>query len=303
MATTTTDTIPVGPSMSLLDGIYAGNSLTGKPHTLDLAFRNLLVVGEPGGGKSGLLNNIVGQCSLCFDTRLVLIDGKQVELGLWEEVADAFVGNKVDKAILTLLKLQRMMDNRYDYLHFHKRRKFDPAIDGEPFYVVVIDELAYFSATVGDKQTQELFVALVRDLVSRGRAAGIVMVAATQRPNVEIIPTSLRDLFAYRAVFRCSTPNSSDLGLGFGWAAAGYSATDIAPEEQGHYLLLAEGGVPVRLKSPFLTDRHIIDLAAYAAQIRRAAAVSADSEHLHPPFRHTEVEDPRGNGVVFAATA
>lgn len=298
-----TATIPVGPNKTFKDGIFAGLSETGLRVNLEMAFRNLLVVGEPGGGKSGLLNNITAEGSLCYDTRLVLIDGKQVELGLWEDVADKFIGNSIEGAILTLLRLQKMMDNRYDYLRFHKRRKFDPAVDGQPFYLVIIDEIAYFSATVGDKQSQELFISLLRDLVSRGRAAGIAVVAATQRPNIEIIPTSLRDLFAYRAVFRCSTDNSSDLGLGHGWAAAGYSATSIKPEEQGKYLLLAEGGIPRRIKGPFWTDTQIIAMADYAAHIRRAAQVTADTETLEPPYRHTEVEDPRGNGVIFQPTA
>jgi len=55
------------------------------------------------------------------------------------------------------------------------------------------------------------------------------VVAATQRPSADIIPTSLRDLFGYRQAFRCTTEISSDIILGYGWAKAGYSANLIAP--------------------------------------------------------------------------
>ncbi len=59
--------------------------------------------------------------------------------------------------------------------------------------------------------------------MARGRAAGIIVVAATQRPSADIIPTSLRDLFGYRMAFRCTTDSSSDIILSQGWAGQGYS--------------------------------------------------------------------------------
>ena len=55
------------------------------------------------------------------------------------------------------------------------------------------------------------------------------VIAATQRPSVDIIPKSLRDLFGYRAAFRCTSTGSSDIILGDGWSGAGFSATDISP--------------------------------------------------------------------------
>jgi S-DNA-T family DNA segregation ATPase FtsK/SpoIIIE len=114
--------------------------------------------------------------------------------------------------------------------------------------LVVFDELAYFSATVGESKQQKEFVALVRDLVARGRAAGIIVVAATQRPSADIIPTSLRDLFGYRWAFRCTTDASSDVILGHGWASEGYTAADIDPTSRGVGWLIAEGGIPRRTR-------------------------------------------------------
>ncbi len=77
-----------------------------------------------------------------------------------------------------------------------------------------VDEVAYYSATVGTPAQQKEFNALNRDIVARGRAPGIIPVEATQRPIADIIPTSLRDLFGYRWAFRCSTEASSDTILG-----------------------------------------------------------------------------------------
>lgn len=260
--------VPVGTTLSMYDPIYLGVDEFGEPVYIELIYRNLLAGGEPGGGKSGLLNTIAAHAALSTDTRLVLFDGKRVELGQWRHVADEFVAVNIDHAITTLRRLQRVMDNRYEWLEAHNRRKIRPA-DGMSVIVVILDELAYYSATIGTKPQQDEFVALVRDLVARGRAAGIPVVAATQRPSFDIIPTSLRDLFGYRAAFRCTTTNSSNIVLGHGWAEQGYTATDIAPTNQGACYLIAEGGIPRRIKIAYLTDQHIHALADYAAWIRR----------------------------------
>ena len=92
------DVVPVGPSLSMYDPVYLGIDEFGEPVYLELVYRNLLAGGEPGGGKSGLLNVIAAHAALSTDTRLVLFDGKLVELGMWEDVADEFVGPDIAHA-------------------------------------------------------------------------------------------------------------------------------------------------------------------------------------------------------------
>jgi len=266
--------VPVGPILSMYDLVFLGIDEFGEPVYVGLMYRNLLAGGEPGGGKSGLLNTITAHAALATDARLVFFDGKLVELGMWEHVADAFVGPDIDHALVTLRRLQVVMNNRYAWLRAHGRRKIMPA-DKLSVIVVVIDEIAYYSATIGTPAQQAEFIALVRDLVARGRAAGIPVIAATQRPSVDIIPTSLRDIFGYRAAFRCTTSNSSNIVLGHGWAEAGYSATDISPTNQGVAYLIAEGGIPRLIKVAYLADSEIVDLANYADWIRRPQRCTA----------------------------
>jgi S-DNA-T family DNA segregation ATPase FtsK/SpoIIIE len=95
------------------------------------------------------------------------------------------------------------------------------------------------------------------------------VIVATQRPSVDIIPKSLRDLFGYCAAFRCTSTGSSDIILGDGWSSAGITATSILPANQGEALLIAEGGIPQRIKVAYLTDADISALADHAAQARR----------------------------------
>jgi S-DNA-T family DNA segregation ATPase FtsK/SpoIIIE len=260
------DTVPVA-GLSIYDPVHLGIFEDGYGVDIALIYRNILMAGEPGAGKSVGLNNIVAHGALCPDVSLWLFDGKQVEMGLWRDVADIFVGPDITTALAALEQLQAEMNRRYEELDRVRRRKIDRS-DPVDVVMLVIDELALFSATMGTKDQQDAFVTLLRDLVARGRAAGVIVVAATQRPSADIIPTSLRDLFGYRLAYRCTTDSSSDIILGRGWASQGYNAATIAPEERGVGYLLAEGGLPRRMKSAYLTDAHIYSLVDYARQLR-----------------------------------
>jgi DNA segregation ATPase FtsK/SpoIIIE, S-DNA-T family len=267
--------VPVGPALSMFDPVFVGIDEFGHAMQVPMMYRNMLIGGEPGAGKSSLLNLIVAHAALSLDCRLCLLDGKQVELGQWADCADVFVGPDITKALATLRRVQTVMDNRYSYLlASDSGRKIGR---GAAFtaILVAVDEIAYFSATVGDKKSQEQFSALLRDLVARGRAVGIIVVAATQRPSSDIIPTSLRDLFAWRVAFRCTTDVSSDIVLGHGWKDRGFSANTISPTNPGAGLLIAEGGVPQLIKAAYLSDDDCARIAGYAASIRAAYKNSA----------------------------
>lgn len=268
-----TDGVPVGPGLSMFDPIFIGIDEFGQPVYLDVIYRNILIAGEPGGGKSGLVNNICGHGALCDNTRLVLFDAKLVELGPWRDLADAFIGPDIDQGIEVLRRLLVVATNRYTWLLANRRRKLAPG-DGMSVIVTIIDELAMYSTVLGTKPQQEEFSSLLRGLVSLGRACGMPVVAATQRPSWDIIPASLRDLFGYRAAFRCTSLNSSNIILGQGWAEQGYTASDISPTNQGAAYLLAEGGVPRRIKAAYLTDTDIYNIADYAAWTRRPTGTS-----------------------------
>ena len=268
---TTADTRPLAPvptfPFSMFDPVHLGRDEYGEHVHVNLAERNMLLGGEPGAGKSSGLNLIVAHGALSYDCKLILVDGKQVELGLWRACADKFIGPSLHDAIEAFEHFQGTMNDRYNKLLATGRRKITRE-DGEPIYLIPIDEYAYFSATVGSKPDREKFAGLSRDLVARGRAAGVIIVLATQRPSHQVIDPSMRDLFSYRWAFRCTTDSSSDVVLGQGWAAEGYTAADIDPLARGVGWLLSETGVPRRIKAAYLTDNDIKYLAAYAARLR-----------------------------------
>ena len=143
----TADSIPVLP-LSVWNPIHLGTDETGQQASASLAERNMLIGGEPGGGKSVALQLIVAHGALSADCKLIPIDGKRVELGLWADCAERFVGPSIDDAIDVMHWLQGLIDERTDVLLQMKKRKVTPDM-GWPFYLVPIDEVAYFSATVG----------------------------------------------------------------------------------------------------------------------------------------------------------
>src|SRR3954465_8460143 len=147
-------------ALSIYDPIYLGVDTRGKTVYVTLMYRNILIGGEPGAGKSVALGNIVSHAALCTDVDLVLIDGKIVELLPYAPVAEEFVGNDITKALRVLRKLQADLNDRYLHLARTGRKKIT-ADDGYRAKLVAIDELAYFTVTVGTKEQQEEFRTLV----------------------------------------------------------------------------------------------------------------------------------------------
>jgi S-DNA-T family DNA segregation ATPase FtsK/SpoIIIE len=238
---------------------------------LDLAGHHVLVGGEPGAGKSNALSMIVATAALDPHVELWCLDAKLVELAPWRDLAKAFVGPDIEEATVALGVLQAEMTNRYQWLLEQKLRKVTPDT-GLGLVLVVIDELALYIQGKGKERDE--FALGLRDLVARGRAAGIVVVAATQKPAADVVPTAVRDLFGYRLALRCSTREASDTVLGSGWAAAGFSAADIDPATRGVGLLLADTGVPTTAALPSRHRRRhraIVQRAVDCAAVREPA--------------------------------
>jgi S-DNA-T family DNA segregation ATPase FtsK/SpoIIIE len=254
----------------MFDPVYVAQDESGCPVRLDFADQvGIILAGEPGAGKSVALANVVAHAALSYlDCRLTLMDGAIVELGMWRDCAEVFVGPDIDHAITVLEGQQQQITDCCQMLLDTGRRKIAKG-DGEPVHLTVIDEIAYYTATVGTKAQREKFTTTLRDCSARGRKCARRYVIATQRPSTDIVPSSLRDLFGYRWAFRCATDDSSDVVLGKGSAKAGHTAATIADESRGVGMLRAEGKrIPRRVKAAYLTDADIRRIAARAAALR-----------------------------------
>jgi hypothetical protein len=252
--------------LSLWEPIPVGVDELGATVSVSLPERNVLMGGEPGAGKSAALSVLVATAALDPSARLWLLDGKLVELSVWAPCAQRLAGPDIDEAIALLRAIREEMEARYRELLARGKRKI--ARDDElPLHLVACDELAFYLGSE-DRKKQREFAELLRDLVARGRAAGVIVCAATQKPASDVVPSALRDLFGFRLALRCNTPQASDTILGQGWATLGHNAATIAPGQRGVGLLLAEDGTPARLRGFHLTDDDVDALSARAAELR-----------------------------------
>jgi hypothetical protein len=254
--------------LSLWRPIPVGVDEDGTEVTIVLPERNLLEGGEPGSGKSTIVQLLIAAAALDPSAKLTLLDPKLVELAVWQGCG-RLVGPSVEQAIEVLKQLISELDDRYLTLLANRARKVTPG-DGLALQLLVVEELAFYT-NGPDRKASAAFSVLLRDFVARGRAAGMVTVATTQKPSADVVPTFLRDLFGFRWALRCSTPDASDTILGRGWASQGYSAASIDPALRGVGWLLQEGGVPVRLRACYLDDVDLAELARRAELLRGTA--------------------------------
>ncbi|WP_276941566.1 MULTISPECIES: FtsK/SpoIIIE domain-containing protein [Ferrimicrobium] len=259
-----------GEIVSAWDPISLGIDEEGEEVSVSLVEHNLLGGGEPGSGKSGLINTMLASLVMDPAAELYLFDPKEVELVPWRSCAKSFVGGDMDEAIRTLEQLQATMEYRYALLANLGARKFERH-HGYGLVVVVVDELPFYVANSDARSARE-FANRLRDLIARGRAAGIIVIVAAQKPSADTVPSFIRDLIGLRVAFRCPTREASDTILGGGWAAQGFSATSIPTGDRGVGLLLGDDGVPKLMKTYWLSDEAIRDIVgrAFALRLQRA---------------------------------
>jgi hypothetical protein len=229
----------------------------GHPVHITLPEHNALVAGQPGAGKSTILHQLIAHAASDQTVRLTILDGKMVDLQPWAHRCDNYVGANVQAATWALEGAQRWLEWSFASLRDNGRVKVQP---GDALHLVVVDELAFYTAGAG--QHSKRFNIVLRDLIARGRAAGLVVILSTQKPSSEVVPTSLRDLVAYRIAVRSTTPEASDTVLGSGMAAAGYDASKIAQGQPGVGLVFAETDRPRRFRAHNATLEHVQAIAA-----------------------------------------
>jgi hypothetical protein len=164
---------------SLWEAIPVGVDEHGGTVEVSLVERSLLAGGEPGAGKSAAMSMLIATAALDSTAKLWLLDGKLVELAPWASCAEVLVGPDVGEAIDLLEQVREEMERRYRQLLMGGLRKIDRDA-GMSLHVVACDELAFY-LSCEDRKQRTRFAELLRDLVARGRAAGVIVLAATQK--------------------------------------------------------------------------------------------------------------------------
>jgi S-DNA-T family DNA segregation ATPase FtsK/SpoIIIE len=206
-------TIAIGKT---IDGLNYVNDLTKMPH--------LLIAGTTGAGKSVGVNSLL--VSILYrarpdEVKLILIDPKRLELGLYEDIPHLATPIIVDPkpAARALRWAVGEMERRYKelagwgvrnidgYNAERERRNTVKDFDenGEawtrmPYIVIIIDELADLMMTSGHEVEDS-----ITRLAQMARAVGIHLVLATQRPSVDVITGLIKANFPSRMSYRVSS--------------------------------------------------------------------------------------------------
>ncbi|MFB9209562.1 FtsK/SpoIIIE domain-containing protein [Nonomuraea spiralis] len=269
-------------------GVPAGVNGRGRAERLRLVDASLLVAGEPRAGKSAAVNGIIGTAALAVTPKIHLFDGKGAgDHRPWRKIAHTTVKRNAQGLLAHLRKMQAQMERVFDMLdEAGGSTKLTPELCrqfGVDVELTVVDETRYY---VTSPHGAEIVEAMV-DIASRGPAAGILLVLATQRMTTDAIPGPLKGVCSLRWAMRCPDTTASNAVLGQGAAGAGYNASEIPRSHRGVGILDADGSDPVKIRSYFLDDAgtDLQDLAAVAYELRRAAGTL-------PPAEQEAATDP-----------
>jgi S-DNA-T family DNA segregation ATPase FtsK/SpoIIIE len=256
--------------------IALGKTIHGEPYMADLAaMPHLLIAGSTGAGKSvginGMLTSILYRATP-DDVRMIMIDPKRLELGMYEDIPHLLTPVVVDpkQAANALRWAVREMEERYKTLaaegvrnieqynrNVHQaleEKRTPPA--GEmprplPFIVVVIDELADLMM-VASHEVEES----IARLAQMARAVGIHLILATQRPSVDVITGLIKANLPARIAFRVASKVDSRTILD------GNGAEQLLG--RGDMLLLPPASSRyIRLHGPYISEQESARLASF----------------------------------------
>lgn len=250
--------------------IVLGKNVSGEIKTAMLnEMPHMLVAGATGQGKSVFINTVLSSLLLKMlptDMKLLLIDPKRVELGIYNKITPYLLKPVITdskEAIGTLKALCFDMDERYNLLqdaavrniseYNDKVSTLDPNKGHKhlPFIVTVIDEFADLMLT-GGKEAEESIVRLAQ----LARAVGIHLIIATQRPSTDIISGLIKANFPVRVAFRTTSNIDSRTILDAG------GAEDLLGNGD---MLYSKGADLFRIQCPYISTEEVMSLVNHIA--------------------------------------
>ncbi|WP_104758272.1 DNA translocase FtsK, partial [Helicobacter salomonis] len=230
-----------------------GKDTRGKVFVLDLAtLPHLLIAGTTGSGKSVGLHAML--LSLLYKNtpaqlRLLIVDPKRVEFSTYADIPHLITPILTDptQAISALKSAVQEMERRYTCMGALRVKNLEGynAKNAEklPFLVIVIDELADLMMVGG----REVEAPIIR-IAQMGRACGIHLIIATQRPSVDVLTGLLKTNLPTRLSFKVGSKIDSRIILD------GDGAQNLLGKGD---MLLMQNNQLQRLHAPYTTEEEI----------------------------------------------
>ncbi len=277
-----------------------GRNVSNEVISADLAsMPHLLIAGATGSGKSVAINGIISSLLMRLKpnrVKFMMIDPKKVELSMYNGLPHllAPVVSEPRKAARSLQKIVKEMEKRYELFAKNGVRNIDgwngkiensgPFNDSEnkvnskmPYIIIVVDELADLMMTA----KSDVETSIVR-IAQMGRAAGVHLILATQRPSVDVITGLIKANVPSRIAFAVSSGIDSRTILDKNGAEKLLGKGDM--------LFSPAGKEMVRIQGAFIPD---IDVEKITDFIREESSAEYDSDML---VSDKDISDNEDNG-------
>ena len=262
---------------------------------------HMLIAGTTGSGKSVCMNSLI--LSLLYkatpdEVRLIMIDPKMVELGIYNGIPHLFIPVVTDPkkaagalqwAVTEMMRRYRLMADAgtRDLESFNHVAVSSGEFEKMPQIVVVIDELADLML-VAAKEVEESICRVAQ----MGRAAGIHLVIATQRPSSDVITGLMKANIPSRIAFAVASAMESRIILDTSGAEKLVGKGDMLYAPLGQ-------GKPKRVQGCFITDDEVQEVAAFVKQTNTADY----SDEVMAEIEKKAAESGKGGGAGASAAA
>ena len=261
---------------------------------------HMLIAGTTGSGKSVCINSLL--LSLLYKStpeqvRLIMIDPKMVELGIYNGIPHLYVPVVTDPkkaagalqwAVVEMLKRYRLFSEvgvrDLAGYNAHQKKVGEPTM---PQVVIVVDELADLML-VASKDVEESICRVAQ----MGRASGMHLIIATQRPSADVITGLMKANIPSRIAFAVSSAMESRIILDSAGAEKLIGMGDMLYSPLG-------SGKPIRVQGAFVSDEEredVIDFIKSSSQAEYSDEVLAEIE------KAAQEKDKGGKGKASADT-
>ena len=229
---------------------------------------HMLIAGTTGSGKSVCMNSLI--LSLLYkatpdEVRLIMIDPKMVELGIYNGIPHLFIPVVTDPkkaagalqwAVVEMLKRYRLFSEAQvrDLASYNALQKNEPDGQTLPQVVIVIDELADLMLCAA-KEVEESICRVAQ----MGRAAGMHLIIATQRPSADVITGLMKANIPSRIAFAVSSSLESRIILDTSGAEKLIGMGDMLYAPIGT-------GKPLRVQGSYVSDEEREEVVRFIKQ-------------------------------------
>ena len=246
--------------------VPVGKDISGTPLSFPICdMPHCLISGATNSGKSVCANTIILSLLMNYkpsEVRMIMVDPKRVEMLFYKDIPHLLcpIITEAEKARVALDKLCVEMDKRFTTfsnngvknIASYNEKMVEAGKNKMPFILLVVDEFAELMLSKNHAVVEEK----IQKLAQLGRAAGIHLLLATQRPDVNVIPGTIKTNLPCRMTFRLSSLADSRTVIDLGGAEKLLNNGDM--------LLLTPDFTGLRrVQGVYVSDKEIADVVEF----------------------------------------